>query len=232
MSRIQPIMAFLRPAVAPRSAIFRPMMRFSSAARFNAEEPATPAKSPSTKAPPPPSSPKEAARAADLAAAEALTDGDSAQAPAPKPVLPSDHTNPSQTTAQTDSVPVSSGRAAASNIAQVSKPKAQTSKTAKENKATSTPQSTTTLELPPAKYHVERSKSGNLPVYQDYKRGGNLHLTTIRKITGDRSALRDELRVLLGKKDEDVKINQLTKHVTIKGHHRAEVLKFLELRVM
>lgn len=88
------------------------------------------------------------------------------------------------------------------------------------------------IELPPPKYHVSRSATKNLPVYTDYKRGGNLHLTTVRKITGDLSALRDELRVYLNKKNEDVKINSLTQHVIVKGHHKSEVQKFLETRGM
>jgi large subunit ribosomal protein L49 len=88
------------------------------------------------------------------------------------------------------------------------------------------------LSLPPPKYHVSRSASKNLPVYTDYKRGGNLHLTTVRKITGDLSALRDELRVFLNKKNEDVKINSLTQHVVVKGHHTGEISKFLTARGM
>lgn len=91
---------------------------------------------------------------------------------------------------------------------------------------------TLSIELPPPKYHVARSKSKNLPVYHDYKRGGNLHLTTVRKITGDLSALRDELRIFLNKKDEDVKINSLTQHVIVKGHHMREVSDFLSARGM
>lgn len=105
-----------------------------------------------------------------------------------------------------------------------------------------------TLELPPPKYHVARTSTKNLPIYSDYKRGGNLHLTTIRKITGDLSALRDELRVFLGKKDEEVKINSLTQHVIVKvgplcsapacmlthaqGHHVPQVTDFLRARGM
>jgi large subunit ribosomal protein L49 len=88
------------------------------------------------------------------------------------------------------------------------------------------------LSLPPPRYHVSRSASKNLPIYTDYKRGGNLHLTTVRKITGDLSALRDELRVFLNKKNEDVKINSLTSHVVVKGHHTGEIAKFLAARGM
>lgn len=92
--------------------------------------------------------------------------------------------------------------------------------------------SAASIELPPPKYHVSRSKSKNLPIYTDFKRGGNLHLTTVRKITGDLSALRDEVRVYLNKKNEDVKVNSLTAQIIIKGHHKTEVQKFLEMRGM
>jgi large subunit ribosomal protein L49 len=54
----------------------------------------------------------------------------------------------------------------------------------------------------------------------------------VRKITGDLSALRDELRVFLGKKSEDVKINSLTSHVIVKGHCTGEVASFLKARGM
>jgi large subunit ribosomal protein L49 len=75
---------------------------------------------------------------------------------------------------------------------------------------------TIAISLPPPKYHVSKSHSQNYPVYSEFKRGGNLHLTTVRRITGDLSALRDELRVFLNKKDGEVKINQLTSHVIVK----------------
>ena len=41
------------------------------------------------------------------------------------------------------------------------------------------------LESPKLPFSVKRSKFNNLPVYTDYKRGGNLKITTIRKIKGD-----------------------------------------------
>ncbi|KAF2869032.1 mitochondrial large subunit ribosomal protein-domain-containing protein [Massariosphaeria phaeospora] len=88
------------------------------------------------------------------------------------------------------------------------------------------------IELPPPKYHIARTASKNLPIYTDYKRGGNLHLTTVRKITGDMAALRDELRVFLNKKDEDVKVNTLTAHVIVKGHHHVDIAEFLKSRGM
>jgi large subunit ribosomal protein L49 len=59
-----------------------------------------------------------------------------------------------------------------------------------------------------------------------------LHLTTVRKVTGDISALRDELRVFLNKKNEEVKINSVTQHVIVKGHHSSEIATFLKARGM
>ncbi|KAF1362311.1 hypothetical protein EJ07DRAFT_9697, partial [Lizonia empirigonia] len=82
------------------------------------------------------------------------------------------------------------------------------------------------------RYHVARSAFKNLPIYSDYKRGGNLHLTTVRKITGDLHALRDELRAWLAKKDGDVSVNALTGHVVVKGRHTAQIAEFLKARGM
>ncbi|KAF2129880.1 Img2-domain-containing protein [Dothidotthia symphoricarpi CBS 119687] len=152
--------------------------------------------------------PQSAQRAADLAAAEAITESDSAQPASPKPALPSQHP------------PFS---------------KAKTLKTTareKRDAPTTTFQPATHIELPPPTYHIARTNTKNLPIYTDYKRGGNLHLTTIRKITGDLSALRDELRVFLNKKNEDVRINALTGHVIVKGHCTGQVKQFLLARGM
>lgn len=72
------------------------------------------------------------------------------------------------------------------------------------------------LSLPPPRYHVSRSNSNNMPVYTDYKRGGNLRITRVRKITGDLSALRDELREYLQKEEKEVTVNRLTQQVVVK----------------
>ncbi|KAH7138169.1 mitochondrial large subunit ribosomal protein-domain-containing protein [Dendryphion nanum] len=283
MPRIQPFLGFLKPAAAPRIAIYRPTaVRFSTAPRLYADEPTKPLE-PSTipapttasipKAPqtspsnPPstPSSPEEASRAADLAAAEAVTESDSAQPSAPKPILPSEHTESAPPAApalktSSKSAPKRTSRTKTQNL----KPKSNTldpistSQTlppgkakllklqAKATKAlreqaklhsealASNPESTTqsALSLAPAKYHVGRTKSSNLPIYSDYKRGGNLHLTTVSKVSGNVAALRDELRTFLKKQDEDVVVNALTQHVVIKGHHVQEVGEFLKARGM
>ncbi|KAF2459379.1 mitochondrial large subunit ribosomal protein-domain-containing protein [Lineolata rhizophorae] len=93
--------------------------------------------------------------------------------------------------------------------------------------------STTTSPRPspyPSKsrYHVARTHSGNLPVYRDWKRGGNLHLTIVRKITGDPHALRNDLRQYIGLEDEDAWVNSITKQVILSGFHVEQVHEFLK----
>ncbi len=91
------------------------------------------------------------------------------------------------------------------------------------------PQSTGEARAAKPLYHVARTSSGNLPVYSDSKRGGNLHQTIIRKISGDAGVLRDEIRDLLqrmasaGKKTpalskikKDVVLNSVNNHVIVK----------------
>ncbi|KAH6637683.1 mitochondrial large subunit ribosomal protein-domain-containing protein [Boeremia exigua] len=95
-----------------------------------------------------------------------------------------------------------------------------------------TPATMPQMPQSPPLYHVARSATRNLPVYTDFKRGGNLHLTTVRKTSGNLHALRDELRAWLAKKEEDVYINPLTGHIVVKGHHKSKVMAFLEDRGM
>ncbi len=68
----------------------------------------------------------------------------------------------------------------------------------------------------PLSYHVHRTPSQKLPVYQQSKQGGNLHQTRVRKIDGDLQALRDDLRQALGLQEEHIVVNQLTRHIIIK----------------
>ncbi|KAH7401370.1 mitochondrial large subunit ribosomal protein-domain-containing protein [Pyrenochaeta sp. MPI-SDFR-AT-0127] len=242
MSRIQPLMPLLRSLAAPRAVACRQHLRFSTATQLqskqsssNTTEPLKASSKPSlppNASPDAPSTPQQAQRAADLAAAEAVTESDSAQPPEPKPTLPSKRTKVSQPKPIEPTTPIAPKSAFQTNKF---KPESRTQKEQRLKnaaKASSSPVSAQTISLPPPKYHISRSASKNLPIYTDYKRGGNLHLTTVRKITGDLSALRDELRVLLNKKNEDVKINSLTGHVIVKGHHTSEIAEFLKARGM
>ncbi|KAL1602838.1 54S ribosomal protein img2, mitochondrial [Paraconiothyrium brasiliense] len=236
MPRFQPLLPLLGPLAAPRRAACEQLFRFSTATRLRADL-KLPPKPPQTSPEAPPSNAREASRAADLAAAEAATDADNPNAPAPKHPLPSSRSTPSSPdkTQTTDDVqpPIGDTLDAATNLKAVKPETFQApSKAAKNSRANPSAPQKVTLELPPPKYHVARSSSRNLPIYTDYKRGGNLHLTTVRKITGDLSALRDELRVFLNKKNEDVKINSLTQHVIVKGHHVPQITEYLKARGM
>ncbi|KAI4165069.1 MAG: hypothetical protein LQ342_001346 [Letrouitia transgressa] len=101
----------------------------------------------------------------------------------------------------------------------------------------------------PLAYHVHRTASQQLPVYHLSKRAGSLLQTRIRKIEGDIALLKAELQLALGLKQENIAINQLTKHIIIKVSHamsfgtgtrlnmkcrqgwkRKEVAQFLEAR--
>lgn len=289
MPRIQPFLGFLRPALAPRCAAYRPTSSFSTVSKLRSDGSAKPtftanttsatsasnvedSQTPSSQTAQTPLSPEEASRTADLAAAEAATEADSAQSPTPKPILPSDHTNtissePSNTVIpkkelasrkpnpkaerKTNNAGATAIRKAPENISNVQvlpigrakklKLEAKAAKEAKILKKLSAaqtgngkvaPTSDASSQLSPARYHVARSRSDNIPVYSDYKRGGNLHQTTVRKITGDLQALRDELKLYLDKQDKDIRVNVLTKHVVVKGHHVPEVIEYLKARGM
>ena len=77
------------------------------------------------------------------------------------------------------------------------------------------------------RYHVSRTPSNNLPVYQDIRNGGTRKETIVRKLAGDAGSLRDELRILLGVEDERVWVGKVTGHVYVKGHHKPAIEKFL-----
>lgn len=79
----------------------------------------------------------------------------------------------------------------------------------------------------PLPYFIHRSKSNNLPIYEEGKNGGNLLQTRIRKVEGNVEALRLDIIAHLGIAPEKVHINNLTKHVVIKGHWRKKVEKVL-----
>ena len=57
-------------------------------------------------------------------------------------------------------------------------------------------------------------------------------MTRVRKIDGDASVLRDELRKALGlTKKEECVVNPITGHVVLKGHFKDPVSRFLRERM-
>ena len=83
---------------------------------------------------------------------------------------------------------------------------------------------------PNLQYFVTRTSSNELPVYTLRKRGGDLKLTRIKKIDGDPEVLRDELRQALGLEGKDCVVNNLTRHVVVKGHHKPQIDRYLRER--
>lgn len=69
-------------------------------------------------------------------------------------------------------------------------------------------------------YTITRTPSKGLPVYELRKGGGTLKLTRVRKIDGEREALKKQLERELVPKPEYVKINPVTGHIVIKVGHR------------
>lgn len=68
-------------------------------------------------------------------------------------------------------------------------------------------------------YWMQRTASGNLPVYREVKRGGNLKLVVLRRLFGDLQQLSQDLRAELdpeGSEPHQIEINALTSQVLVK----------------
>lgn len=97
--------------------------------------------------------------------------------------------------------------------------------------ATATTTATTTIVTPPKQpYHVHRTGTHNLPVYQSSKAGGSLKQTSIRKISGNPTRLAGELLSQLQPRPLEVKVNPTNGHVVIKGWYKEEVIQFLKAK--
>ena len=63
---------------------------------------------------------------------------------------------------------------------------------------------------PTEEYFVRRTPTRNLPIYQLAKRGGNLKVTRIRKVEGERGSLVDQLKKHLDPQPEWIRVNSLS----------------------
>ncbi|XP_030331296.1 39S ribosomal protein L49, mitochondrial [Strigops habroptila] len=83
---------------------------------------------------------------------------------------------------------------------------------------------------PPAlPYFVRRSRHHNLPVYERLV-SGNRRLTELRHVEGDLWALEREVRELLralGAPQPEVRVNEVTGELRLKGHWGAELRRWL-----
>ena len=87
-------------------------------------------------------------------------------------------------------------------------------------------------------FHVGRTKTKNLAVYEITKAGGSKHITELKKLSGDLHEIQRQLRTVLqlpetwvdskGRKKEPIYINELTQHIIIKGWRGPEVKKWAE----
>ncbi|KAI0389307.1 mitochondrial large subunit ribosomal protein-domain-containing protein [Xylariaceae sp. FL0594] len=76
-------------------------------------------------------------------------------------------------------------------------------------------------------YFVGRNGLNNLSVYHKNKSGGNRKLTHLKRGEGDLMALKEDIRRALNLGKDEISVNNVTKHIVIKGHRRNDVLDFL-----
>jgi large subunit ribosomal protein L49 len=74
-------------------------------------------------------------------------------------------------------------------------------------------------------YFVKRTKYLSLPIYSEFKNGRSRTLTVIRRIEGDREALRNDLSSIVPRKD--ITVDRVTGHLIVKGLKVHEVRDFL-----
>ncbi|CAI4215561.1 unnamed protein product [Parascedosporium putredinis] len=84
--------------------------------------------------------------------------------------------------------------------------------------------------LPPAPYHVSRTKSNRLPVYIRTQAGGSKKSTLIRRVEGDGLALKADVQEALGVEKAEVTLNPVTGHVVVKGSHVPRITEWLKTR--
>ncbi|KAK0724469.1 mitochondrial large subunit ribosomal protein-domain-containing protein [Lasiosphaeris hirsuta] len=81
--------------------------------------------------------------------------------------------------------------------------------------------------VPKGRWHVSRTPSNQLPVYELAKRGGNYKLTQIKKVEGDKAAFKETLARDLGLDIKKVILKVPTGHVEVRGSVRKQVNEWL-----
>lgn len=76
-------------------------------------------------------------------------------------------------------------------------------------------------------YFVARNQLNNLAVYQTTSAGTKKH-TLLKKGEGNLAALKQDVTTALGLPEGAVTVNNVTRHIRIKGHHIRDVTKFLK----
>ena len=142
---------------------------------------------------------------------------------------------PSPTTSSPSTPPT-----AASQPATIShlNPSIDPSTVATTTKATLSPSATPSTPASQTPYTITRTPSQQLPIYHLSKAGGNKHLTKLRKIDGDLSQLKSDVRAALGveeyvtdrmgRKKENVAVNWTTRQIVVRGWRKPELVKWAE----
>ncbi|KAF9175786.1 hypothetical protein BGX21_002183 [Mortierella sp. AD011] len=124
------------------------------------------------------------------------------------------------TSASTLNAPVSSAASTATTATTTASSTASAAAT-----ATTTVSSTAAKPSLPRTYFVERTKSGQLPVYSEFKNAGSRPLTIIRKIQGNAGALRTDM--LMTYPNADIRLNERNNQVILKGLVMDDVRQWL-----
>lgn len=90
------------------------------------------------------------------------------------------------------------------------------------------PETSTATVDGPLPYYVHRTPTGNLPVYQEIRSGGNRHQTRIRRVEGDLQFLIRQIHEALELDKKDIIFNSLTSQVVIKGREKERVLELFK----
>ncbi|KAK6532756.1 hypothetical protein TWF281_006933 [Arthrobotrys megalospora] len=94
---------------------------------------------------------------------------------------------------------------------------------AENQKLSASPQNPKAAHLP---YQIEKSKSGNLPVYEVHA-AGRIKSTVIRKVKGDLQELAGDIKKALKLSNSQVRVNETTGRVEVAGARENEVKAFL-----
>ncbi|KAG6015474.1 hypothetical protein E4U43_005253 [Claviceps pusilla] len=92
------------------------------------------------------------------------------------------------------------------------------------------PPTKTPQELASSPYLVRRTPSAQLPVYKQFKSGGNRALVLIKKVEGDRKRLLQDMLEALGLSQDSIRINPTTQHLEIKGDYHEKATSWLLAR--
>ncbi|KAF9364149.1 hypothetical protein BGX34_002363 [Mortierella sp. NVP85] len=92
-------------------------------------------------------------------------------------------------------------------------------------KAAAAPKATPPL---PKSYFVQRTKSGQLPVYTDIRNGGTRQQIIVRKIQGNAGALRTEM--LQTYPGADIRVNERSNQLVLQGFPIAEIRQWLTIK--